>query len=245
MLARLRRVRCKLGASIIVSSDQRNLVFSICPEVADPQSAIGRLENYPCRSPGPAQGRARCRAGPPRPGSGRGQGARRGRGQGREGKGRAKGTGRWPGSVQFSSGQVKSSQVKSSQVRSGQVRSGQVRSSQVKSGQVSHSSASLHGMSFGACSPGKALPWQCLPGMSQFPGTHGLVRGIPCAGSTFPGAGLPYRLWHCWGGHCWARLPAAGPPVAELAQLSADPVVNRTVPMGLALFTDSIVLVSR
>ena len=220
MLARLRRVRCKPGASIIVSSDQRNLVFSICPEVADPQSAIGRLENYPCRSPGPAQGRARCRAGPPRPGSGRGQGARRGRGQGREGKGRAKGTGRWPGSVQFSSGQF-------------------------RSGQVSHSSASLHGMSFGACSPGKALPGQCLPGIGQFPGTHGLVRGIPCAGSTFPGAGLPYRLWHCWGGHCWARLPAAGPPVAELAQLSADPVVNRTVPMGLALFTDSIVLVSR
>ena len=113
MLARLRRVRCKLGASIIVSSDQRNLVFSICPEVADPQSAIGRLENYPCRSPGPAQGRARCRAGPPRPGSGRGQGARRGRGQGREGKGRAKGTGRWPGSVQFSSGQFRSGQVRS------------------------------------------------------------------------------------------------------------------------------------
>ena len=120
MLARLRRVRCKPGASIIVSSDQRNLVFSICPEVADPQSAIGRLENYPCRSPGPAQGRARCRAGPPRPGSGRGQGARRGRGQGREGKGRAKGTGRWPGSVQFRSSQVKSSQVRSGQVRSGQ-----------------------------------------------------------------------------------------------------------------------------
>ena len=136
MLARLRRVRCKLGASIIVSSDQRNLVFSICPEVADPQSAIGRLENYPCRSPGPAQGRARCRAGPPRPGSGRGQGARRGRGQGREGKGRAKGTGRWPGSVQFRSSQVKSSQVRSGQVRSGQVKSGQVRSGQVRSGQV-------------------------------------------------------------------------------------------------------------
>ena len=153
-------------------------------------------------------------------------------------------------SGQVRSGQVRSSQVRSGQVKSGQVKSGQVRSSQVKSGQVrsgqvSHSSASLHGMSFGACSPGKALPWQCLPGMSQFPGTHGLVRGIPCAGSTFPGAGMPNRLWHCWGGHCWARLPAAGPPVAELAQLSADPVVNRTVPMGLALFTDSIVLVSR
>ena len=125
------------------------------------------------------------------------------------------------------------------------VSSVQFRSVQVRSGQVSHPSASLHGMSFGACSPGKALPGQCLPGMGQFPGTHGLVRGGPCAGSTFPGAGMPNRLWHCWGGHCWARLPAAGPPVAELAQLSADPVVNRTVPMGLALFTDSIVLVSR
>jgi len=219
MPARLQRVRCKLGASIIVSSDQKNLVFSICPEVADPQSAIGRLENYPYRSPGPAQGRAvaRCRA-VPRPGSGR----VRAQGEGgiREGKARAGPRAQGDGQGQFSSGQVRSSQV-------------------------SHSSASLHGLSFGACSPGKALSWQCLPDTGQFPGAHGLVRGIPCAGSTFPGAGLPYRLWHCWGGHCWARLPAAGPPVAELAQLSADPVVNRTVPMGLALFTDSIVLVSR
>ena len=210
---------------------------------------------------GQVQGRATkawVRAGP-------GRKARAGSGKGRQGQGQGHRAMARVSSVQFRSSQVKSSQVKSGQVRSGQVRSGQVRSGQVRSGQVksgqvksgqvksgqvrsgqvSHSSASLHGMSFGACSPGKALPWQCLPGMSQFPGTHGLVRGIPCAGSTFPGAGLPYRLWHCWGGHCWARLPAAGPPVAELAQLSADPVVNRTVPMGLALFTDSIALVSR
>ena len=184
----------------------------------------------PGQGQGQVQGRAKAwvRAGP-------GRKARAGSGNGRQGQGQGHRAMARVSSVQF-----RSSQVKSVQFRSGQVKSGQVRS-----GQVSHSSASLHGMSFGACSPGKALPWQCLPGIGQFPGTHGLVRGIPCAGSTFPGAGLPYRLWHCWGGHCWARLPAAGPPVAELAQLSADPVVNRTVPMGLALFTDSIVLVSR
>jgi hypothetical protein len=48
----------------------------------------------------------------------------------------------------------------------------------------------------------EALPWQCLPGRCQFPGAHGMVRGIPCAGSTFPSAGLPNRVCHCWGGHC-------------------------------------------
>ena len=91
----------------------------------------------------------------------------------------------------------------------------------------------LAGIVFGGLSP-EALSWQCLPGTGQFPGAHGLVRGIPCAGSTFPGAGLPSRVCHCWGGHCWAGLPTEGPPVAELAQVSADLVVNRTVPMGLA-----------
>jgi hypothetical protein len=91
----------------------------------------------------------------------------------------------------------------------------------------------LAGIVFGGLSP-EALSWQCLPGKGQFPGAHGLVRGIPCAGSTFPGAGLPSRVCHCWGGHCWAGLPTEGPPVAELAQVSADLVVNRTVPMGLA-----------
>ena len=128
MLARLRRVRCKLGASIIVSSDQRNLVFSICPEVADPQSAIGRLENYPCRSPGQGQGRARAGPGPGAgPGQGLGQGGARAQGEGgvREGKARAGPRAQGDGQGQFSSGQVKSSQFRSGQVRSGQVRSGQ------------------------------------------------------------------------------------------------------------------------
>ena len=163
MLARLRRVRCKLGASIIVSSDQRNLVFSICPEVADPQSAIGRLENYPCRSPGPAQGRARCRAGPPRPGSGRGQGARQGQGQGHRAMARVS-------SVQVKSSQVKSGQVRSGQVRSGQVRSGQVRSGQVKSGQV-RSSQVRSGQSFQ-----RFLTWNVFRGL--FP-RQGLALAVP------------------------------------------------------------------
>ena len=180
--ARFQRVRCKLGAAIIVSSDQRNLVFSSCPEVADPQSAIGQLENYPCRSPGPGAGA----------GSGQGQGGARAQGDG-----------------------------------DGQ---GPVRADAV-AGQSSQ--RFLAGIVFGGLSPG-ALSWQCLPGRCQFPGAHGMVRGIPCAGSTFPGTGLLNRVCHCWGGHCWAGLPSAGPPLAELAQVSVDPVVNRTVPMGLA-----------
>ena len=113
MLARLRRVRCKPGASIIVSSDQRNLVFSICPEVADPQSAIGRLENYPCRSPGPP--RAGPGAGPGHQGLGQGGARAQGEGGVREGKARAGPRAQGDGQGQFSSVQVSSGQVRSGQ----------------------------------------------------------------------------------------------------------------------------------
>jgi hypothetical protein len=171
---------------------------------------------WPSAGAGPVPG-AGAGQGRARPGAGAGAGVGQGQGQG---EARAQGDGQVQVQVQ---GRCK--------VRPG--------------AGADHSSQCLLAQAvFGGPSP-EALPWQCFPVAGQFPGGHGLARGGPCAGSTFPGAGMPNRLWHCWGGHCWARLPAAGPPVAELAQLSADPVVNRTVPMGLALFTDSIVLVSR
>ena len=96
---------------------------------------------------------------------------------------------------------------------------------------------------FGCLSPRPCLGSASLLRASSL-GPLAWRGGRLCYVSIFPGAGLPNRVRHFWGGHCWGGLPAEGPPVVELAQVPADPVVNRTVPMGLALFTDSIVLVS-
>lgn len=89
------------------------------------------------------------------------------------------------------------------------------------------------------------------PGCLWGPVSRGLALAVlPCCWPVpwgpWPGEGRTLRwidisrgrhaqsVRACWGWHCWAGLPTEGPPVAELAQVSADPVVNRTVPMGLA-----------